>query len=118
MLKYKTSMLTLSLNRSDKIFMEKSLTKSFQRFSKKLFSKLEPVIKDALLFLVAVYRSIGTSFLGGQCRFEPSCSQYAIDALSIYPSHNAVTLIAKRICRCHPFGGHGYDPVPPLERKP
>ena len=60
-----------------------------------------------------------TYFLGanGGCRYTPSCSNYARDALR---EHGAVTgsvLAAKRICRCHPWGGCGHDPVPPKTQK-
>ncbi|HEY2083406.1 MAG TPA: membrane protein insertion efficiency factor YidD [Verrucomicrobiae bacterium] len=70
------------------------------------------------MLLVRLYRltlSPAKAFLFGpaaQCRFEPSCSQYAIEALK---THGAITggwLAAKRVCRCHPWGGSGADPVP------
>ena len=49
--------------------------------------------------------------LGGQCRYVPSCSQYAIDALNKYGAARGALRAVKRICRCHPWGGHGYDPA-------
>jgi len=49
----------------------------------------------------------------GYCRFEPSCSQYAIEALKTHGTLGGSWLAAKRICRCHPWGAHGADPVPP-----
>ncbi|MCC5845211.1 MAG: membrane protein insertion efficiency factor YidD [Verrucomicrobia bacterium] len=51
--------------------------------------------------------------LGGGCRFQPTCSRYAIEALKTYPLHRALWLIVRRVGRCHPWGGEGYDPVPP-----
>ena len=48
----------------------------------------------------------------GTCRFTPTCSQYAREALKELPIHVAVPLIAKRVGSCHPSGGFGYDPVP------
>lgn len=56
--------------------------------------------------------------LGGGCRFEPTCSRYAIDALKTHPLHRALFLICRRIGRCHPWGGSGYDPVPPARPMP
>ncbi|MGN6499274.1 MAG: membrane protein insertion efficiency factor YidD, partial [Tsuneonella sp.] len=46
------------------------------------------------------------------CRYAPSCSQYAIDALQKHGAIKGGWLAVKRILRCHPWGGHGYDPVP------
>jgi putative membrane protein insertion efficiency factor len=76
-----------------------------------------------IILLVRLYRvtlSPAKAFLvgpAGQCRFEPSCSQYAIEALK---THGAITgswLAAKRVCRCHPWGECGEDPVPPVNSK-
>ena len=75
------------------------------------------------ILLVRLYRltlSPAKAFLFGpaaQCRFEPTCSQYAIEALK---THGAITggwLAAKRVCRCHPWGESGQDPVPLVKRK-
>ena len=86
-------------------------------FSKERLAKLsnycEQMIKNVLLFMVALYRTAGSQHLGGQCRFEPSCSQYAIDSLKTHRPLKAITLIIHRISRCHPFGSSGWDPVPP-----
>ena len=53
-----------------------------------------------------------TAFFGSQCRFEPTCSQYGLQAFQRYPFLEAFKLTAKRLSRCHPGGPHGYDPVP------
>ena len=71
---------------------------------------------DALLkfFLKAgiwLYRAILSPLLGGQCRFQPSCSEYALQALGIHSPLYALILIIKRIARCHPWHPGGYDPV-------
>lgn len=49
----------------------------------------------------------------GTCRFEPTCSCYTRDALRLLPFHKAVPAIVRRVSRCHPGGGFGYDPVIP-----
>lgn len=49
----------------------------------------------------------------GGCRYTPTCSVYAVDALREHGAVTGTALAAKRICRCHPWGGCGHDPVPP-----
>ncbi|MBN2538250.1 membrane protein insertion efficiency factor YidD [candidate division WOR-3 bacterium] len=62
--------------------------------------------------LVHLYRWTLGPLLGGSCRFQPSCSQYALDALARHGALRGSWLALRRILRCHPWGGHGYDPVP------
>lgn len=64
------------------------------------------------LILIGLYRSIGSAWLGGACRFEPSCSHYAAEAFEKLPTYIAIKLVVTRLLRCRPFGGMGYDPVP------
>jgi putative membrane protein insertion efficiency factor len=70
------------------------------------------VIKTVMLLLIGAYRTIGTSFFGGSCRFEPSCSEYAVECVHQHSVGRAIGLIAKRIVRCRPGGSYGFDPVP------
>lgn len=49
----------------------------------------------------------------GLCRFEPTCSAYAIESVARHGAWNGSLLAARRLCRCHPWGGCGHDPVPP-----
>jgi putative membrane protein insertion efficiency factor len=51
--------------------------------------------------------------LGGGCRYEPTCSKYCLDALTIHGTRKGLWLGIKRLARCAPWGGSGYDPVPP-----
>lgn len=62
--------------------------------------------------LVRVYQYAVSPWLGGNCRFEPTCSQYTIEALERYGVLRGGWLAIRRIGRCHPWGGSGYDPVP------
>lgn len=78
----------------------------------------EKIFKGSLLFILAAYRTVGTTHLGGSCRFEPSCSAYALDAIETHNSYKALWLITKRICKCRPGGPYGYDPVPPTGGQP
>ena len=65
-----------------------------------------------ILFIVRLYRLTLSPFLGGACRFEPSCSRYALTAIERHGAWRGVALGVKRICRCHPFAAGGVDPVP------
>jgi putative membrane protein insertion efficiency factor len=64
-----------------------------------------------LIQLVYVYRATLGHFMGGHCRYQPTCSQYAIDAINKYGPVRGSWRAAKRICRCHPWGGSGWDPA-------
>lgn len=62
--------------------------------------------------LVRVYRLAISPWLGMNCRFQPTCSAYAIEALEEHGVVQGTALAARRIARCHPWGGSGFDPVP------
>jgi hypothetical protein len=65
-----------------------------------------------LIGLVRFYRLAISPWLGMNCRFQPTCSEYAIEALRRHGVFRGTWLAVKRIGRCHPWGGSGYDPVP------
>jgi uncharacterized protein len=65
-----------------------------------------------LILLVKGWQRGPSAVLPPSCRYDPSCSAYAIQALSRYGAARGGWLAAKRIARCHPWGGHGHDPVP------
>jgi len=65
-----------------------------------------------LIQFVLLYRVTVGRFLGGHCRYYPTCSQYAIEAVTRFGAVRGGWLATKRICRCHPWGGRGYDPPP------
>lgn len=62
--------------------------------------------------LIKIYQWLISPILGPKCRFTPSCSHYTVEALKKYGLFKGAWLAIKRIARCHPWGGHGYDPVP------
>lgn len=70
------------------------------------------LVQHLLLCLITVYRYTLSPFLGQRCRFYPSCSVYAAEALTKYGPLRGGWLAVKRVCRCHPFHPGGHDPVP------
>ena len=81
-----------------------------------MFKALGQLLAWPLLLLVALYRYTVSPFLGNNCRYQPTCSEYALQALREHGAFRGTWLAAKRIARCHPWGGSGYDPVPGKEQ--
>lgn len=71
-----------------------------------------PVTAWPLLLLVRGYQVTLRPFVGGHCRFHPTCSDYAIEALRTHGALRGGWLTVRRLARCHPWGGCGFDPVP------
>jgi putative membrane protein insertion efficiency factor len=75
--------------------------------------------RQILIFFVRIYQwvlsPLKSTLFGpaGHCRFTPTCSHYAIEALQIHGVIRGGALAGRRLCRCHPWGGCGHDPVPP-----
>ena len=69
-------------------------------------------MKALLLGLIAVYRYAISPMLGRKCRFMPSCSEYASEAIHRHGSVRGSWLALRRVLRCHPWNPGGYDPVP------
>lgn len=65
-----------------------------------------------MLLMVRFYQLAISPYLGPNCRYSPTCSQYAIEAIRLHGGLKGGMLALRRISRCHPLGGHGYDPVP------
>jgi putative membrane protein insertion efficiency factor len=65
-----------------------------------------------LVSLLRLYRYWLSPWLGSNCRFHPSCSQYALEAVQTHGAAHGAWLAARRVCRCHPWNAGGYDPVP------
>ncbi len=64
------------------------------------------------IFAVHLYRLLISPFTPAACRFTPTCSQYSLEAFRKYGFFKGFYLTVKRLLRCHPFGGHGHDPLP------
>ena len=65
-----------------------------------------------LIGVVRLYRRFVSPFLPPACRFMPTCSQCAEEALRVHGAASGLLLVARRLARCHPWGGEGHDPVP------
>ncbi len=65
--------------------------------------------------LIRVYQLLISSLLPAACRYAPSCSQYAREAISLHGAGKGMLMALGRLARCHPWGGHGFDPVPGTE---
>lgn len=75
-------------------------------------SVLATLPRRLLVLLLRAYQLTISPLLGPACRYEPSCSQYASEAISRHGVLRGCTLAARRLTRCHPLGDSGYDPVP------
>lgn len=64
------------------------------------------------IYLIRFYQKAISPLMGPQCRFTPTCSQYGLDAFRKYGVFKGFWLTLKRLARCQPWGGQGYDPVP------
>jgi putative membrane protein insertion efficiency factor len=69
-------------------------------------------MQTLLLALIRAYRYVLSPWIGGQCRFEPTCSVYAMQAIELYGPWRGSWMAIKRLLRCHPFCPRGKDPVP------
>jgi putative membrane protein insertion efficiency factor len=75
-------------------------------------------VRALLLGLIRLYQLTLSPWLGTQCRYEPTCSRYAAEALTRFGVRRGVWLAVRRLARCHPWGRSGYDPVPALDSSP
>lgn len=78
---------------------------TFKELAKRVFNA-------PFILLIQFYRRCISPYTPASCRFTPTCSQYALEAFRKYGPLKGFWLSLKRILRCHPFGGSGYDPVP------
>lgn len=78
----------------------------------KIKAAIRKILSFPFILLVRFYQICISPLKPATCRFTPTCSAYAIEALRKYGPIKGIWLAAKRIIRCHPWGGSGYDPVP------
>tara|TARA_B100000989_G_scaffold289688_1_gene261862 strand:+ start:446 stop:697 length:252 start_codon:yes stop_codon:yes gene_type:complete len=81
---------------------------------KKIINK---ILTSFMIFIIKIYKVFVSPFIGVNCRFFPSCSEYSIQAFKDFGFFKGIILSLKRICRCHPLCKSGYDPVPKRKKK-
>ena len=73
-------------------------------------------LKKILLFFIKAYRYLFSPLFASHCRFHPTCSAYALEAIQLHGAMKGSWLTIKRLSRCHPFSAGGLDPVPPPDK--
>ncbi len=76
------------------------------------------IARRAVIALFRLYKTVVSPWLPAACRFEPTCSQYAIEAVELHGTVRGLVLTVKRLARCQPFCRGGFDPVPIPRRPP
>jgi len=76
---------------------------------------LNKILTFPLVILIRFYQLAISPWLGKNCRYDPTCSHYTLEALKVHGLIKGGWLAMKRIGSCHPWGGEGYDPVPPKQ---
>lgn len=78
---------------------------------------LRPIITKILLELIKLYQTLISPLTPSTCRFQPTCSHYAKEAIVVHGARRGSILALKRLFKCHPWGKSGFDPVPPKNNK-
>lgn len=81
-----------------------------------LLDYIKRFFSGILMIPVKLYQWVISPILPNSCRYDPTCSQYMIEALKVHGPIKGLWLGTRRISRCHPWGGFGYDPVPPKKK--
>jgi len=88
-----------------------------QKFWQIISYPFRMLIKGVVLLLVYAYRYTISPMTPSSCRHVPTCSEYMIEAIKTHGAFKGLWLGLKRLSKCHPWGTHGYDPVPPKDSK-
>ena len=70
------------------------------------------IIINFVIFFIKIYQFLISPLIGSNCRYLPTCSEYAIQALKEHGFFKGIFFSINRIRKCHPFGGNGFDPIP------
>jgi len=82
-----------------------------------LLKFVHKIIIKCLIGLIYSYQRLISPLLGSNCRFSPTCSQYAIEAIKVHGALYGTGLFCLRILKCHPWSSSQYDPVPPAKKE-
>ena len=75
-------------------------------------NRISAIFISLLIFIIRLYQQLISPYIGLNCRYLPSCSQYSIEALKTHGLFNGFYMSINRILRCHPWGNSGHDPIP------
>jgi len=81
-------------------------------------AKIKRTVRAIIIGVIKAYRYLISPFFPSSCRFTPTCSEYALEAVSEHGAVRGAWLSVKRIGRCHPLGSNGFDPVPSQSKTP
>ena len=73
---------------------------------------MNKLLTSPIILFIKFYQTLISPLLGSNCRFQPTCSEYCIESLKKWGLLKGLYFSVKRISKCHPWGGKGYDPVP------
>ena len=96
---------------SDQVRQE-CASRNEQPFERSFAGSVRELMLRGAIGLIRLYRLVLSPLLGANCRFQPTCSAYAIEALQCHGLFKGSKLVVWRLARCHPWGGSGFDPVP------
>ena len=85
---------------------------SKEQNNKSILRNVREIVSFPFILLIILYQRIISPWIGPKCRYTPTCSHYGIEALKKHGPIKGLWLTMKRVSRCHPWGGSGYDPVP------
>ena len=77
---------------------------------------MNKLLRRLAILQIRIYQKIISPLLPGVCRYRPTCSEYMAEAIQTHGIVKGLYLGTRRLLRCHPWGGSGYDPVPPKEK--
>ncbi len=83
-----------------------------------MYPILSTFLKKLLILPIRIYQWTISPLIGPRCRYQPTCSHYMVEAIQEWGIFKGLWLGIKRIGRCHPWGGHGYDPIPKRDLPP